>query len=962
MAGILSIPFSKSLLCTLFLFFSFSLTLFSLQLGIITQEIEFDGLISNSTLEISAVIDRSLAKGVLFEKDIILQADLIKDKHLNQLETILQEDLVFPGITVSVLSELLKDAGTNDSIAFTLLRNDQLVKITFPLMNSLHEKLFLALNTPMHHSEIRDIAVNERKKLLVSCSYDKTLKIWNTEDLTLKKTLWFPADNGNPGKIVSTAISHQGDQIACSVWGSDWENGDLIFIVDTQDYQVQQVIRNLENTAFDLEFSADDRYLLAALGDCRDVMVFDTSDYHLIAQSELPSMGTNSAIFLSDASQILCVGNDGFLRLYQLENQHLRMIREKTYENINPQPFRVVYCEQNGLIALGFLNGTYLELLDSRTLETLYKPHVTPEMNDSLSLLHTLAFSDDGHSLYAGNYGADGKGDLIHWDLKNMSEPEIIPLDSGVLKIIADDQTVYFCTEWPMIGSYDTKTKTWSYVKATILDFQGGYNEFEASPDGALIKIPGDFEAPACFFDTRTAEIIEGNTLQKGLLPPLTYSTVINVENWQYSETPRCNGIPLILEEGEFSRCIAINPLETGFALGTDWHIDYYDHNGQLLWKTQQQSVVKALNIIQNGKLLIAAMGSGIVDFIRIADGVKLASLCVTKEERWAFWTEEGYYATSDHHPSLLGWVQNKGETNLSEFYPIDRFYLDFYMPFLPQIIISTLKTTTELFSDGQETEKILSVMEHHTIRLESEAPEKPEFIHNVDKTIHVILCAAEDYQLDGFAPLFFAADDVTAVEALIRKQYADEFQTILTHTLLNDDFSHEKLDVILNHIAESSGANQHIIFFYAGHGAFIQEEETYEYILKYPNTPGGLRLTKLMQGLESIQASQTTLILDACNSGAAVDYLVKNLVQKNLHNQTRQNHINVITSSKQWGKSAEIKSLGHGLFTHCLLQSMETNETLDWEKIANELLLQMKTHSQIHLGTIQFPGIYLSE
>ena len=685
MVGILSIPFSKSLFCIPVLFFSFFLTLFSVQLGIITQEIELDRVTTNNALKINAVLDCLLAKGVLFENDILLQADLIKDKHCHDFEPVPKERMLFAGITGASLFELLNQATVNDSIAFTLLRNEQIISVAFPLAIIMPENPILVLNTPMHHSEIRDIAVNKKKKMLVSVSYDKTMKIWNSEDLTLIKTLRFPSENGNPCKIVSTAISHQGDQIACCVWGSDWETGDLIFIVDTENFSIRHVIRNLENTAFDLEFSSDDRYLLAALGDCRDIMLFDTTDYHLIAQSESSSMGANSAVFLEDNDQILCVGNDSSLRLYLLEDQHLTFIQEKKYNLINPEPFRVAYSKANGLIALGFLNGVYLELLEGTTLEPVYKPYVTEEMTRSQSLLHTLAFSDDGQ----------------------------------------------------------------------------------------LIQIPFHFDDGTYFYNTQAAELIQGERVQRGLMPPLTTSTVIRIENWQYSDTPRCNGTPLILEDGEVSRCIAINPLETGFALGTDWHLYYYDQEGLLQWKNQTQSVVKALNIIKNGELLMAAMGSGIIDFFRIADGVKLASLCVTKDRQWAFWTDE--------------------------------------------------------------------------------------------------------------------------------------------------------------------------------------------YILKYPDTPGGIGLTQLIKGLESLQAAQTTLILDACNSGAAVDYLVKNFVQKSLHNQTQERPFNVITSSKQWEKSAEIKSLGHGLFTHSLLHAIRESATLDWGQIANALFKQMRIDSQHLLGQIQFPGIYLS-
>ncbi|MDD3052341.1 MAG: caspase family protein, partial [Candidatus Cloacimonetes bacterium] len=273
-----------------------------------------------------------------------------------------------------------------------------------------------------------------------------------------------------------------------------------------------------------------------------------------------------------------------------------------------------------------------------------------------------------------------------------------------------------------------------------------------------------------------------------------------------------------------------------------------------------------------------------------------------------------------------------------------------------------SIQTTGELFTNGTEAEKIATAIKLILSSTEGQKENESGEIQTGVKTLHLIVCGVQAYQTDGFVELKYAVKDAAALKRIITEKFSYEFELIHTYELYDTDFSNENLNGILNRIAETLGENDYLLFFYAGHGAFIKNDTIYEYILKFSEKSGGLALSWLMESLDAINTQETTLILDACNSGIVVDYIIKNTIQKNIHYQTMKKKINIITSSKHWEKSAEIKELGHGLFTYCLLTVLESIEEFDIEKIVNELLLQMKNNSLKYLEEVQFPGIFLSD
>jgi hypothetical protein len=67
-----------------------------------------------------------------------------------------------------------------------------------------------------------------------------------------------------------------------------------------------------------------------------------------------------------------------------------------------------------------------------------------------------------------------------------------------------------------------------------------------------------------------------------------------------------------------------------------------------------------------------------------------LASLFVSSEREWAFWTPEGYYDASANGHTLFGWQVNRGLESLPGFFRADQFYKNLERPDILQHLMQS--------------------------------------------------------------------------------------------------------------------------------------------------------------------------------------------------------------------------------------------------------------------------------
>jgi len=193
----------------------------------------------------------------------------------------------------------------------------------------------------------------------------------------------------------------------------------------------------------------------------------------------------------------------------------------------------------------------------------------------------------------------------------------------------------------------------------------------------------------------------------------------------------------------------------------------------------------------------------------------------------------------------------------------------------------------------------------------------------------YVLSVGINKYENDNMN-LSYARADAQAFSSFIDSKGEKLFNKIHSYTLFDKDATKARVLALLDEITKTMKKEDVFIFFYAGHGSiennvfyFITSEITGMY--QDDKLKNALSVTEMQEKFRMLPALKQVAFIDACQSGASVEALAMRgaTEEKALAQLSRSSGIHVMASSESDQQSAEIKSLGHGVFTYVLLEAL---------------------------------------
>jgi WD40 repeat protein len=178
---------------------------------------------------------------------------------------------------------------------------------------------------------------------------------------------------------------------------------------------------------------------------------------------------------------------------------------------------------------------------------------------------------------------------------------------------------------------------------------------------------------------------------------------------------------------------------------------------------------------------------------------------------------------------------------------------------------------------------------------------------------------------------LTYARPDAQAFASYMNLKGTGLFNKIHSYALLDRSATKEKILSAIDEISKSMKKEDVFIFFYAGHGS--TEENTFYFITseitglyQQDKLAGALKVDELQEKFKILPALKQVIFIDACHSGGSVDVLAMRgaTEEKALAQLSRSSGVHVMASSESDQQSAEVKSLGHGVFTYVLLEALK--------------------------------------
>ena len=229
--------------------------------------------------------------------------------------------------------------------------------------------------------------------------------------------------------------------------------------------------------------------------------------------------------------------------------------------------------------------------------------------------------------------------------------------------------------------------------------------------------------------------------------------------------------------------------------------------------------------------------------------------------------------------------------------------------------------------------------------------------------SFHGVFIGVDRYESPAINWLSCARRDAEALDALFTDNIPGQCKL-----LTNQQATRAAIKCEFDRLA-NVGTDDTVVIAFSGHGSESHELITYD---ANPDDLAGtaIPLDELTQWFAGIPARHLVLILDCCFSGGAG---AKVLRVEHLSRQTRsaESHLQelagegriIITASAANEPAWENQKLGHGYFTHFLLEAMRgTSEVLDGERIPVYQMLQFVTqqvsNAANQLGHEQRPSL----
>ena len=173
-----------------------------------------------------------------------------------------------------------------------------------------------------------------------------------------------------------------------------------------------------------------------------------------------------------------------------------------------------------------------------------------------------------------------------------------------------------------------------------ILDHRNNRDKLRLSRDGGVVEFgfdvlspQGDWIRRLARFNVAERKLQIDPTPDSSLTPPRI--TGLNVVGWEDNGKPTLNGKALPLKTDESSESLAISASADVFLLGA-WDLRLFDGSGRAKWDQPMPSLAWDVNLSQDGRYAVAALGDGTIRWFAIADGKEVLALFVHPDgKRW---------------------------------------------------------------------------------------------------------------------------------------------------------------------------------------------------------------------------------------------------------------------------------------------------------------------------------------
>ncbi|MEW6686864.1 MAG: caspase family protein [Candidatus Edwardsbacteria bacterium] len=276
------------------------------------------------------------------------------------------------------------------------------------------------------------------------------------------------------------------------------------------------------------------------------------------------------------------------------------------------------------------------------------------------------------------------------------------------------------------------------------------------------------------------------------------------------------------------------------------------------------------------------------------------------------------------------------------------------------------IKTYTVTLIDGINTFRAVGFSKDRTesnpyeLIVKLTAPQK-------DVSLYILAVGINRYKNPALS-LNYAEPDARGIIEFFRQKDKGLFKRIEAIDIYNEQATKETITSKLKQL-ENTNPQDAVLIYLAGHGENIQDKWYFiPHELTYPEREGevkakGISSDELSGLIKNIRAQKILVLVDACKSGAVLVAFRGFEDRKALSQLSRSTGVHIIAASTKDQFAAEVKELGHGVFTYTLLEGLKGKasggtETVTVRKLMGYVEEQLPDITKKYKQEAQYPVV----
>ncbi len=554
----------------------------------------------------------------------------------------------------------------------------------------------LRLEPGTHWGPVRRVATNADHSLLATASDDKTVRVWQGDNLSLVQTLRPPVGEGAGGRLYGVAFHPS--QPLLAVAGTP-ASGDTARIHLFQPLTAEWVraINAGPGEVKRMVWSADGRWLAVAFASPGAVRLFSLQGEQTDAVS-LP--GDVYGLDVGPGGALAATDTAGHIHLFRTSEAG-RLGPPRSVVAPGREPVAVAFSPDGQRLAVVHFardrNG-WVDILSASTgtWQATWRPR--SPLNGRTQ---AVAWNTSGTAVAVGGVRSNPRAigreaiESVRGYVQTYDATSGQVLDDRDVASDAVTDLVAVSAEQFAFTSFDA---SWGLVdgrgatpaRARHADYVRRADRLWLSADGLSVQwqTPSG-QGPRSF---ALAERVLRRTALKDAREPARPGPFSGTRDWESAPTaqPTIQGQTQPLAVGEISRAVARIGPSGDLAWGTGHRLMRVAQDGRVAWTARPGAEVRAVHSSADGRLVVAALADATIRWYRADDGALLLSLFAPFDDQWVLWSPLGHYDASPGAEQLLGWHLNGVAAAASEFFSIGRFRSAFLRPDVIDLVLGT--------------------------------------------------------------------------------------------------------------------------------------------------------------------------------------------------------------------------------------------------------------------------------